>query len=90
MTIEYKKQYSVGELIDKLTALADEHGRDVPVGTIGHFGEVYYISEYDVVIHTETRLKHEKVNGATYYSGHTRDVPLLIEIVSPDIGEEPN
>jgi hypothetical protein len=87
--IKYPEHFTLGQLIDQLTDLAEEHGREVPVGRIGHFGEVHHLDRYSVCFSSELRHKYDTPLGSGWRSGKRRDIPKLVEIEVPDIGPDP-
>jgi hypothetical protein len=88
--LEYAERYTLGELIDHLSELAEDHGKDVPIGRIGHFGEIHFADKYMVSLSSSLRDKYEVPINDGWRSNARKPVPLLLEFEMPDIGEEPN
>lgn len=73
------KYMTVGEMIDALSV----HDHDMPVGVIGHFGELHAIQRYDIRPVWLTRIEH-------YWKGAETQAFRALTIEPPDIGPEPD
>lgn len=87
---KWQKRYTLGELISTLNEVADIHGKDVPIGRIGHFGEVHFADKYMVQLSISTRDMYEEADSIDWNNKTRRKVPILVELDMPDIGKEPN
>ena len=72
-----KQTFTIHELINSLTKIKAEQG-NLEVGTVGHYGEFYSMSEYNVC---STRAREDMNSSAT---------KNVVNITVPDIGPEPD
>lgn len=81
---------TVGKLKELLNSLPE----DMPVGRVGHFGEIHFMTAGD--LYTRKAYYNVDENGATVPSWEawrrgSKQVKIdVLDFNTPDIGEEPN
>ncbi len=83
----YEQLKTVDELIAELNSIKQEHG-NIPVGVIGHFGEVYPFTFNDGYCHSHGTYQTPRNVG--WRSDARKEIPVIFSVSVIDLGEEPD
>jgi hypothetical protein len=74
-----KNFLTVGKLIEHL----QKYPKDMLVGKVGHYGEFHYMNESDFTLSNAYYESRE-------YEINQRDLGKVLDIMAPNIGEDPD